>query len=141
MAYADEKASLLPRIAKVQRNIDWLEGVNENTYGPYIQLGEDDAEALAHRTTLTGGGDAYYAWWRTQYPTADENTTGDTDRATALVRVVYEAWKDWSDNGSDVAAQEGAEVLTKMKADLKSLQDDADALQDNIDNDAPSIAL
>jgi hypothetical protein len=138
MAYADEKASVDIKILKIQRYIDWIEGVNSNTFGPNEAT---DAEALAHTTTTTGGGDAYYAWWRTQYPTADENTTGDTTRATALVRAVYAAWKDWDDNGSDVATQEGAVALAKLKSDLVTYQADSDNLQDNIDNDAPSIAL
>lgn len=138
MAYADEKASVDAKILQVQRYIDWIEGVNSNTFGPN---GETDAEALAHTTTTTGGGDAYFAWWRTQYPTADETTTGSSTRATSLVRGVYKVWKDWSDNGEDVSAQEGAEALTRLKTDLASLQADSDNLQDNIDNDAPDIAL
>ena len=138
MAYADEKASVDEKILGIQGAIDWIEGVNSNTFGPN---GDTDAEALAHTTTTTGGGDAYFAWWRTQFPTADETTTGGSTRATSLVRGVYKVWKNWSDNGEDVAAQEGAAALTKLKADLAVYQADSDNLQDNIDNDAPDIAL
>ena len=76
----------------------------------------DDTDAAAHRWTGTGGGDAYLAWWRTQYPTADENTAGLTGQ-------MYDVWKHWSDNGSDVRAMDGNEAeLTTLKAGLTAFQ-------------------
>ena len=150
MAYADEKASIELRIAKIQRYIDWQEGVNSNTYGPYGENYDgmsgtpdaDDTEAAAHRWTGTGGGNAYWAWWRSQNPTADATSTGANARQTELIRDCYREWKLWSDNGSDVAAETGASAaLTKMKSDIAALKADRDQLQDRIDNDAPSIAL
>ena len=102
MAYADEKAGIVLKINKTQRYIDFVEGDNSNTYGPYGEnydgSGTPDASdtvAAAHRWTGVGGGDAYFAWWRAKFSGASLSSTG-------VELVVYKTWKDWEDNGSNV---------------------------------------
>ena len=143
MAYADEVAYLNLQIAKSQRWIDFIEGTNSNTFGPRGENADwtnpahtngcdpDDSTAAAHRWTGTGGGDAYFAWWRSQYPSADENSTG-------VEKLVYDQWKAWSDGGSDIRAQGSNEAdLTKFKEDLVTMKADRDALQGHIDAGDP----
>ena len=140
MAWADDIALLNLRIARQQRFVDWLEGVNSSVHGPRGANADwanashtdgcdpDDAVAAAHRWTGTGGADAYFAWWRTQYPDADENSTG-------VEGGVYDAWKHWSDNGSDITTETGyAEKLAAHKQNITDLTTKRDLLQSNIDN-------
>jgi len=141
MAYADEVAFLNASIARSQRWIDFIEGTNSNTFGPRGANGDwqtmtdgidtSDTDAAAHRWTGTGGGDAYFAWWRSQFPSADENSTG-------IEKQVYDQWKAWSDGGSDIRAQGQNEAdLTKFKEDLVTMTADRDAIQGHIDAGDP----
>tara|TARA_Y100000004_G_scaffold52676_1_gene58440 strand:- start:5001 stop:5453 length:453 start_codon:yes stop_codon:yes gene_type:complete len=144
MEWSDNIALLNLRIARQERYRDWIEGINSNVFGPRGEAADwsnpahtdgcdpnDTTGASNHRWTGTGGGDAYFAWWRSQYPTVDEN---ETDPVTLGV---YEAWKDWSDNGSNVRAQTGMEAaLTAHKQNIADLTAKRDLLQSKIDSGA-----
>ena len=59
---------------------------------------------------------------------ADENSTG-------VEGGVYDAWKYWSDNGSDITSETGyAEKLAAHKQNITDLTTKRDLLQSNIDN-------
>ena len=140
MAWSDDIALLNLRIARQERYRDWIEGTNSNVFGPRGENADwsnpahtdgcdpDDASHAAHRWTGTGGANAYFAWWRSQYPDADENSTG-------VEGGVYDAWKHWSDNGSDITTETGyAEKLAAHKQNIVDLTAKRDLLQSNIDN-------
>ena len=143
MAWSDDIALLNLRIARQERYRDWIEGTNSNVFGPRGENADwsnpahtngcdpdDTTGASNHRWTGTGGGDAYFAWWRSQYPTVDEN---ETDPVTLGV---YENWKEWNDSLSqDIANQ--ADYTTNLdshKATITALQNKKAALQAKIDN-------
>ena len=109
MAWSDDIALLNLRIARQERYRDWIEGTNSNVFEieermqigviQHIQTVVTLMIPLVHliidglvQVVVT----TYFAWWRSQYPTVDEN---ETDPVTLLV---YDAWKAWSDNGSNV---------------------------------------
>ena len=141
MAWADDIILLNLRIARQQRYVDWLEGVNSNVFGPRGANADpmnpahtdgcdpDDSTSAAHRWTGTGGANAYFAWWRSQYPSADENTAG-------IEGAVYDAWKHWNDTLSqDIANETGyADTLAGHKTTITNLTTKRDLLQSNIDN-------
>ena len=142
MAWSDDIALLNLRIARQERYRDWIEGTNSNVFGPRWVDADwsnpahtdgcdpNDSDAAAHRWTGTGGGDAYFAWWRSQYPSADENSTG-------IELAVYDEWKAWSDAGSNVRAQTGMEAaLTSHKQNITDLTAKKNLLQSKIDSGA-----
>ena len=142
MAWSDDIALLNLRIARQERYRDWIEGTNSNVFGPRGVDADwsnpahtdgcdpNDSDAAAHRWTGTGGGDAYFAWWRSQYPSADENSTG-------IELAVYDEWKAWSDAGSNVRAQTGMEAaLTAHKQNITDLTAKKNLLQSKIDSGA-----
>jgi len=143
MAWSDDIALLDLKIARQQRYVDWLEGVNSNVFGPRGENADwsnpshtdgcnpdDTTGASNHRWTGTGGANAYFAWWRSQYPSVDENETD------AVTLAVYENWKEWNDSLSqDIANQ--ADYTTNLnshKATITALQNKKAALQAKIDN-------
>ena len=143
MAWSDDIALLDLKIARQQRYVDWLEGVNSNVFGPRGENADwsnpshtdgcnpdDTTGASNHRWTGTGGANAYFAWWRSQYPTVDEN---ETDPVTLGV---YENWKEWNDSLSqDIANQaDYTTTLNEHKATITAFQNKKAALQAKIDN-------
>ena len=142
MAWSDDIALLNLIIALQERYRDWIEGTNSNVFGPRGVDADwsnpahtdgcdpNDSDAAAHRWTGTGGGDVYFAWWRIQYPSADENSTG-------IELAVYDEWKAWSDAGSNVRAQTGMEAaLTSHKQNITDLTAKKNLLQSKIDSGA-----
>ncbi len=143
-AWADQIVALNLRIARQKRYIDFIEGEEANVFGPRGEAADPDnpehidgcdpndtTGAVNHRWTGVGGADAYFAWWRSQYPTVDENETDP------LTRGVYEVWKDWYDKGSNYRAQEGMEAaLTAHKQNLSDLTAKRDLIQSKIDSGA-----
>lgn len=143
MAWADDIALLDLRIARQQRYVDWLEGVNSNVFGPRGENADwsnpahtdgcdpdDTTGASNHRWTGTGGANAYFAWWRSQYPSVDENETDP------IALAIYELWKDWNDNLSqDIANQvDYTTTLNSHKTTVTELQTKKATLQAKIDN-------
>lgn len=143
MAWADDIALLDLRIARQQRYVDWLEGVNSNVFGPRGENADwsnpahtdgcdpdDTTGASNHRWTGTGGANAYFAWWRSQYPSVDENETDP------IALAIYELWKDWNDNLSqDIANQvDYTTTLNSHKTTITELQSKKAILQAKIDN-------
>ena len=143
MAWADDIALLDLRIARQQRYVDWLEGVNSNVFGPRGENADwsnpahtDGCDPAAttgasnHRWTGTGGANAYFAWWRSQYPSVDENETDP------IALAIYELWKDWNDNLSqDIANQvDYTTTLNSHKTTITELQSKKAILQAKIDN-------
>ena len=142
-AWADQIAAIDLKIARQKRYVDFIEGTDRNLCGrrgtdadpdnPAHTDGCDpaDSAAAAHRWTGTGGADAYFAWWRSQYPSVDENETDP------LTLGVYEAWKDWSDKGSNYRAQTGMEAaLTAHKQNITDLTAKKNLIQGKIDSGA-----
>tara|TARA_B100002019_G_C21251295_1_gene591279 strand:+ start:1584 stop:2036 length:453 start_codon:yes stop_codon:yes gene_type:complete len=141
MAWSDDIALLNLRIAKEQRLIDWFEGANENLFGPRGANADwsnpahtdgcdpDDAVQAAHRHRCTGGANAYFAWWRTEFPDADETSTG-------VEGVMYEMWNDWNTNLSQDIANDSdyTDTLATHKASKAAFITKRDALQAKIDN-------
>ena len=143
MAWADDIALLDLRIARQQRYVDWLEGVNSNVFGPRGENADwsnpehidgcdpnDTMGASNHRWTGTGGANAYFAWWRSQYPTVDENETDP------IALAIYELWKDWNNNLSqDIVNQvDYTTTLNSHKTTITELQSKKAILQAKIDN-------
>ena len=142
MAWSDDIALLNLRIARQERYRDWIEGTNSNVFGPRGVDADwsnpahtdgcdpNDSDAAAHRWTGTGGGDAYFAWWRSQYPSVDENETDP------IALAIYELWKDWNDNLSqDIANQvDYTTTLNSHKTTITELQSKKAILQAKIDN-------
>lgn len=143
MAWSDDIALLNLRIARQERYRDWIEGTNSNVFGPRGENADwsnpahtdgcdpdDTTGASNHRWTGTGGGDAYFAWWRSQYPSVDENETD------ALTLGVYEQWKNWNDNLSQDIANEAdyTTTLNSHKTTITELQSKKAILQAKIDN-------
>ena len=143
MAWADDIALLDLRIARQQRYVDWLEGVNSNVFGPRGENADwsnpahtdgcdpdDTTGASNHRWTGTGGANAYFAWWRSQYPSVDENETDP------IALAIYELWKDWNDNLSqDIANQvDYTTTLNSHKTTITELQSKRASIQAKIDN-------
>ena len=143
MAWADDIALLDLRIARQQRYVDWLEGVNSNVFGPRGENADwsnpahtdgcdpdDTMGAVNQRWTGTGGANAYFAWWRSQYPSVDENETDP------IALAIYELWKDWNDNLSqDIANQvDYTTTLNSHKTTITELQSKKAILQAKIDN-------
>ena len=144
MAWSDDIALLNLRIAKEQRLIDWFEGTNENLFGPRGANADpynpahtdgcdpDDAVQAAHRHRCTGGANAFFAWWRTEFPDADETSTG-------VEGVMYDLWNHWNTTLSgDIANETGyADTLAAHKASKAGYITKRDALQAKIDNGDP----
>ena len=143
MAWSDDIALLDLKIARQQRWVDWYEGVNSNVFGPRGENADwsnpshtdgcnpdDTTGASNHRWTGTGGANAYFAWWRSQYPSVDENETD------ALTLGVYEQWKNWNDNLSQDIANEAdyTTTLNSHKTTVTELQTKKATLQAKIDN-------
>lgn len=143
MAWADDIALLDLRIARQQRYVDWLEGVNSNVFGPRGENADwsnpahtdgcdpdDTTGASNHRWTGTGGANAYFAWWRSQYPSVDES---ESDPVTLAV---YEEWKNWNNNLSqDIVNQvDYTTTLNSHKTTITELQSKKATLQAKIDN-------
>ena len=143
MAWADDIALLDLRIARQQRYVDWLEGVNSNVFGPRGENADwsnpahtdgcdpdDTMGAVNHRWTGTGGANAYFAWWRSQYPSVDENETDP------IALAIYELWKDWNNNLSqDIVNQvDYTTTLNNHKTTITELQSKKAILQAKIDN-------
>ena len=141
MAWSDDIAGLNLRIARQQRYIDFIEGTNSNVFGPRGVNADpnnpahtdgcdpDDSEAATHRWTGTGGADAYFAWWRSQNGSVDEN------ESNALTLGIYEQWKIWNDGGQNWRAMTGIEAdLTSHKANLEALTAKRTLIQAKIDN-------
>ena len=143
MAWADDIALLDLRIARQQRYVDWLEGVNSNVFGPRGENADwsnpahtdgcdpdDTTGASNHRWTGTGGANAYFTWWRSQYPSVDENETDP------IALAIYELWKDWNNNLSqDIANQvDYTTTLNSHKTTITELQSKKAILQAKIDN-------
>lgn len=98
---ADQVTELQAQNTKLQNMIDWVEGNNAT----YSVIGND-----GNASNWTGGGaDAYHAEWRSNNPSVDDTATGG-----ALEN--YNAWKNWSDNGSDLLGQEGTTDVNSQKA-------------------------
>ena len=145
MAWSDDIALLNLRIAKEQRLIDWFEGTNENLFGPRGENADpynpahtdgcdpnDTTGASAHRWRGTGGANAYYAWWRTEFPDADSTSTG-------VEGAMYGLWNHWNTTLSgDIANETGyATTLATHKASKAAFITKRDALQAKIDNGDP----
>ena len=143
MAWADDIALLDLRIARQQRYVDWLEGVNSNVFGPRGENADwsnpahtdgcdpdDTTGASNHRWTGTGGANAYFAWWRSQYPSVDENETDP------IALAIYELWKDWNNNLSqDIVNQvDYTTTLNNHKTTITELQSKKAIIQAKIDN-------
>lgn len=144
MAWADDIKALNLKINRQQRFIDYIEGENENLFGPRGDNADPDnplhidgcdpadTDAAAHRWRGTGGGDAYFAWWRSQYPDADENSAGKTGEVFNL------GYKLWVAAGSSVANMDtNSSDLSSHKATRDALIAKRDALQAKIDNGDP----
>lgn len=143
MAWSDDIIQLNLRIARQQRFIDSIEGVNSMTLGPRGQNADpenpahtdgcdpDDSAAAAQRWTGTGGNDAYFAWWRSQNPSVDAS------ESNALLKAIYVEWKNWSDGGENFRAMAGIESqLTLHKATKAELIAKRDSYQAKIDSGA-----
>ena len=143
MAWSDDIALLDLKIARQQRYVDWLEGVNSNVFGPRGENSDwsnpshtdgcnpdDTTGASNHRWTGTGGANAYFAWWRSQYPSVDESETDP------VALGVYENWKEWNTTLSqDIANQvDYTTTLNSHKATITALQNKKASLQAKIDN-------
>ena len=64
----------------------------------------------AHRHRCTGGANAFFTWWRTEFPDADETSTG-------VEGVMYDLWNHWNTTLSgDIANETGyADTLAVTK--------------------------
>ena len=142
-AWADQIAAIDLKIARQQRYVDFIEGTNSNVFGPRGANADPDnaahtdgcdpadSAAAAQRWTGMGGSDAYFALWRSQYPSVDENETDP------LTLAVYEGWKAWSDAGSNYRAQTGMEAaLTTHKQNITDLNTKKSLIQGKIDSGA-----
>ena len=98
---ADQVTELQAQNTKLQNMVDWVEGNNAT----YTVVGAD-----GNGVSWTGAGaDAYHAEWRSNNPSADSSSTSG-------VLENYNAWKNWSDNGSDLLGQEGTTDVDSQKA-------------------------
>ena len=113
-AHSDRITQLDAFKAESQKQIDWIEG-NSNTWDIYY------GDPLALQESFTGaGGDAFYSQWRTANPSASESSTG-------YELEVYNQWKHWSDNGSNLSSIESSGL-----ADLKSQVENFDTEKSNV---------
>ena len=65
----------------------------------------------AHRHRCTGGANAFFTWWRTEFPDADETSTG-------VEGVMYDLWNHWNTTLSgDIANETGyADTLAESQS-------------------------
>lgn len=119
MAWADEITNLNEQIEKVQKNIDWINGVSRE-----YSLGFDVDGTMEYEVRTTAGRDGFFADWRTDNPTASESSTG-------LELILFSAWDDW--NGTDLTSWD-AEKNTELTTQINSLTTDRDDLQSKVDD-------
>lgn len=119
MAWADEITNLNEQIEKVQKNLDWINGVSRE-----YSLGFDVDGTMEYEVRTTAGRDGFFADWRTDNPTASESSTG-------LELILFSAWDDW--NGTDLTSWD-AEKNTELTTQINSLTTDRDDLQSKVDD-------
>ena len=117
-AYTDLKAELQAEINKTQRQLDWHNGTGgSQTWN--IQWASDDT-STRYDWTGTGGASGYWAAWRTDNPTVSSG-------------YLYEAWNDYTTNGSQFEGGETlAEHTTRMQGIIDGLQAQIDHIDDQI---------
>ena len=118
-AHSDRIAQLDTLISQVQKQVDWIQG-NSNTWEMYY------GDPLSLQESFTGNGaDAFLTQWRTNNPSASSSSTG-------YELEVYNMWKYWSDNGSDMAAQNSSD-LTTLQSDITNFNTEKSNVQAKID--------
>ncbi len=144
MAWSDDIQALDLRIARQQRYIDAIEGVNSCELGPrgvnadpdnplHINgCDPDDDLAKAHRNTMTGGADAYFAWWRSGI-----GASVDVSESNTMIKGIYDLWKEWDEQGQDYGAMAGmATLLSQAKVFKQAFEDKKATYQNKIDTGA-----
>lgn len=119
MAWADEIASLNEKIEKVQKNLDWINGVSRE-----YSLGADVDGTMEYEVRTAAGRDGFFADWRTDNPTASTSSTG-------LELATFTAWDEW--NGTDYTSWDAAKN-TELTNQMNSLTTDRDDLQSKVDD-------
>lgn len=114
--FVDLKADLEAHRDYLQKKIDWVEGVNSNTFTVY-------RNDTSHTFTGTGGATAFWADWRSN------NSSLDGNNGTEDENFIWELWTSFQNDGVD----DDADTLAAQKAKVVEYNNNIAEHQAHID--------